>query len=135
MTRRNRTDEARQEREDKARQELSLEQEQLFIVGIDVTEIPGALQSMDAYYKDRWYAIRARNGSEAIRKYAEEVKGWLRSDEKPFLFVDELPKGEPVPMEGRLASDVTHYMDYAALYRLTKYGGQCASLYVREGKR
>ncbi len=93
--------------------------ERLYVVGIDVREIPEANQELQAYYKDRWFVVRAVDRAKAIEVYAEKVKGWLRDDEKPYLFVDELPAGKDIPCERR--GGYCQDRPYEQLFRLAKY--------------
>lgn len=55
-----------------------LELQKRFLVGII---------SSDPYWKDRWVIVVASDESQAILRYFEYQKHWLKSDEKRFVQV------------------------------------------------
>lgn len=53
-----------------------------YIVGID-----GRLSADPEYYFDRWECIPAMNEQEALTKYRENYKDWIRPDEQKLVAV------------------------------------------------
>ena len=47
----------------------------------------------EEYYYDRWLWIQATDKKDAIQQYFERRKGWLRYDEKPWVTIHCIRKG------------------------------------------